>query len=463
MGRRFFTKEGGVKRASLCLALVSVCMMVMGLNGCSHSDDSGAIFIALGDSYANGAQSGRVNHTTQIHGYPQVIADQMSAVIDMPWGNPLLDIEGRRLDAAQLPYNLGVSGATVQSLLTEKTGPGSDLNELMRPIPLESGDAVTQLEAAEYVSGLHSEKTLKIITLFIGGNDLLGAVIAGGGSELTEVQITAFLNDETKGHDLASVRRNLTTIVHRLTAIPNSHVFIATLPSVAAIAGLFSGDDIEKLATYTTPQVTALAPGESMGFGPLTGLGGLLASDDATLNAAIDGVLAAGGNDAFSLSASERALIDARTVAINDHIRQLATDHPRVHLVAMQGFFASVFDGGVVVQGTPISRSYGGGLFSLDGFHPSHTGYALIADEFIKAINGESLIREIPRVDLATIQAGDPYHDRDGDGYLPGPSDSTTIDPNFISFMDCDDTDASIAAPFPSLGMTGRCAGVAGP
>ncbi len=90
--------------------------------------------------------------------------------------------------------------------------------------------------------------------------------------------------------NLASVTTNLTTIIDRLIEIPNSHVFVSSLPSVAGIAGLFSNEDIEKMAVYENPQVTALADGEFMGFVPvggfgvLPGLGGALAADDATLS-----------------------------------------------------------------------------------------------------------------------------------------------------------------------------------
>ena len=55
-----------------------------------------------------------------------------------------------------------------------------------------------------------------------------------------------------------------------------------------------------------------------------------------------------------------------------------------------------------------IDNTYLGGLFSLDGIHPTRTGQAVIANAFIDAINtrfGES----IPRVDIATVAASDPF------------------------------------------------------
>jgi hypothetical protein len=59
-------------------------------------------------------------------------------------------------------------------------------------------------------------------------------------------------------------------------------------------------------------------------------------------------------------------------------------------------------------DGAPdITTRYLGGMFSLDGIHPTRTGNALIANAFIDAINarfGEG----IPRVDVARVAAHDP-------------------------------------------------------
>ncbi len=54
-----------------------------------------------------------------------------------------------------------------------------------------------------------------------------------------------------------------------------------------------------------------------------------------------------------------------------------------------------------------LTTRYLGGIFSLDGIHPTRTGNALIANAFIDAINarfGES----IPRVDVVRVAAHDP-------------------------------------------------------
>lgn len=474
--------------------LFSVLAMIM-IAGCGNNDTTTkpktkVALINLGDSYANGVQSGggNVNQYTQVNSYPQIIANQMENAFDLAWGNPLVNLSAddysiiadhitsgefaelvaewsgylkHRVDDSFLPYNVGVDGATVQSLLTETSDDWYYINELMKPIPTLVGHAVTQLEAAEYVASQQDESTPKIITILIGGNDILGTVNAGGGTQLTAAAINAFFADTVNGHDLTSVTTNLTTIIDRLKVIPNSHIFISNLPSVTGIAGLFSNEDIERLATYSNPHVTALAEGEYMGFGPFTYLSGALAADDATLNATIPAILAQGGNDAFSLTSAEADLIKTRTNEINAVINGLVAANDNVYLVDIVSFFDQVIAGDVSVGGTTILRSYGGGMFSLDGFHPSHTGYALIADVFIDAINDSGVLSSatIPSPDLASIHSRDPYYDKDGDGYFAGYFFPffPIFNPMFNSFEDCNDYDATVAAPFPASGTSGSC------
>ena len=55
----------------------------------------------------------------------------------------------------------------------------------------------------------------------------------------------------------------------------------------------------------------------------------------------------------------------------------------------MNLFFKSL-QSGIVFNGVDYSTQYlTGGAFSLDGVHPNARGYALIANEFIRAINAK--------------------------------------------------------------------------
>jgi lysophospholipase L1-like esterase len=59
-------------------------------------------------------------------------------------------------------------------------------------------------------------------------------------------------------------------------------------------------------------------------------------------------------------------------------------------------------------QGDLASLQYGGGFFSLDGLHPSNTGYAVIANLFIGAFDTKYGLT-IPPANIHAIYATDPY------------------------------------------------------
>jgi len=413
------------------------------------------VLINLGDSLTNGTQSGmsNVHEDTQVHGYAEILAEQIRQVDDLTWANPLLEMDPAtriktRKDESFIPYNLGVDGATTKSLIEEKTGTGNALlDELMKPVPSEEG-AVSQLEAAEYVASLHPEK-LKIFVLLIGNNDVLGTIIRGGGTLITQENISDFLSDTEAGHDLDSVKDGLKEITDRLTAISHSHIFIATLPCMTCTAFTFNEDDIESLARFSA-DITVLESEQSVGFGPFIGLPcdvttsitRALDSDETTLNAVVSGTV--GLSDGNSLSSEEAALIDDRVDAINAYIESLADDNSDVTLVDVYGYLNSVVNGEFSIGDDVLSRTLGGGFFSLDGIHLSHTGYAGVANKIIKKLNDAGLGLDVPLADLEAIWENEPYRDYDGDGFVPGPASPGVIDPTLVPFTDPDDNDDSI-------------------
>ena len=57
---------------------------------------------------------------------------------------------------------------------------------------------------------------------------------------------------------------------------------------------------------------------------------------------------------------------------------------------------------GITISGINFTSTFvSGGAFSLDGVHPSTRGYAIIANDFIKAINAK-YAANIPQVDVAS-------------------------------------------------------------
>jgi len=114
------------------------------------------------------------------------------------------------------------------------------------------------------------------------------------------------------------------------------------------------------------------------------------------------------------LNAAERAQVRAKVTAFNDQIAAAIADTERARgvTIAPVDLFTAldqVGANGVDLNGDGVpdlTTRYLGGIFSLDGIHPTRTGNALVANAFIDAINarfGES----VPHVDVARVAAHD--------------------------------------------------------
>jgi lysophospholipase L1-like esterase len=115
------------------------------------------------------------------------------------------------------------------------------------------------------------------------------------------------------------------------------------------------------------------------------------------------------------LDAAERAQVRATVDGFNAEIAAAVADTSAARgvaivLVDLARQFDEIGTRGVDLDGdgtADLTARYLGGLFSLDGIHPTRTGNALIANAFIDAINAR-FGDGIRRVNLARIAAHDP-------------------------------------------------------
>ena len=91
--------------------------------------------------------------------------------------------------------------------------------------------------------------------------------------------------------------------------------------------------------------------------------------------------------DNTTLTADETAQVKTATTAYNAAIASIATSKG-LAFVNANALLAQVASGGISQNNFTVTSAFvTGGGFSLDGVHPSPRGYALIANEFLKAIN----------------------------------------------------------------------------
>jgi hypothetical protein len=115
------------------------------------------------------------------------------------------------------------------------------------------------------------------------------------------------------------------------------------------------------------------------------------------------------------LAADERAAIRATTASYNAEIAAAVADVAARRGVAIVLVDVAAASDRTAAEGLDVdgdgsadlTRDYLGGLFSLDGVHPTRTGHAIIANEFIAAINA-GFGERIPPANVARVARRDP-------------------------------------------------------
>jgi hypothetical protein len=110
--------------------------------------------------------------------------------------------------------------------------------------------------------------------------------------------------------------------------------------------------------------------------------------------------------DADVLTAAERVAVQSLISSYNQIIQQDVSAAGGT-LVDLHSYFATLASG-LTIDGQNATTAFLGGLFGLDGIHPTNTGYALLANQFIAAANA-AITLSIAPVDVDAVAKADPY------------------------------------------------------
>lgn len=410
-------------------------------------------FVVIGNSLAAGYQSGALFESAQQYSFGNLIAKQVNTKFEMPlYSDPgsggRMEIQALTATGAVIvnnpntgspinlsypaPYNnLGVPGALTYDVLFATNAdncasalfansPNPFFNLVLRN---QGANQLTQLQQA-----LSQSPTFAI--LWIGNNDVLGYATSGGASPAAPTDIATF-----------------TTLyggISQQLAAAGTKVVVANIPNVTTIPFLTTvGPVISQsvpwwqVAQLGVPGLVYQKSGETIGTGVADSLslltGAALVSLRGSAYASIIGQptgkfyrdfgfpqLPAGIDttkpfgfhpqnpwpNAFILDPDEISIAQQTTTAYNAAILNMANNFG-FGLVDIHTLFNTIrqsdFTGGYRVNGITFRTAYiTGGLFSLDGVHPTSQGHALIANEFIKVINSK-FNANIPAINVATI------------------------------------------------------------
>jgi lysophospholipase L1-like esterase len=339
-----------------------------------------------------------------VHGYANVVATQAGVSLNLPLlpppGYPQITIVQNfavvtnaipvaRLNTQQT-LDLAVPGFTVGALV--------GLQPSCNPNPFN----VIEVLAAEILNPtcstnpgpteLAEAASLKPTTaiLWIGSNDVLFTLLLG--TDPTDVPTFSFL------YHIAA-----TTM-----AQASGHLVIANVPDVTLTAYLTSVPKLAAILKLPVPVVEAVF--------------GLHADDMVTpfaflaiqaMGSTLTPLPDSGPQGPIVLRAARLAQIRAAVLAYNAVIANEAAANGAT-LVDIHSLVNNLAANGVEVDGQKLTTGFMGGLFSLDGVHPTNTGNAIIANEFIKTMN-RSLHADIDPVSIEEVAKTDPLIFRQGD------------------------------------------------
>ena len=188
----------------------------------------------------------------------------------------------------------------------------------------------------------------------------------------------------------------------QLTTMTPAHLVIGNIPDVTAVP-------------YLTPAALVLGEASQQSGLPTSVLSGILGivpgdlvnpNGTAQASAILLGQQKPPITDAGFLSAAEVVTVQAQVTAFNQVIAQSATAAGAT-LVDINALFKQVTQSGLTINGYTGTTAFLGGFFSLDGIHPTNTGYAVVANTFIDTMNS-SIKTTIPDASLSAVAAADP-------------------------------------------------------
>ncbi len=462
-----------MKKTTLFLTLL-VAAALLGASGCDRSTPEGPVaglggttfnkYVAIGNSITAGYQSNGLYQSAQVYSYSNLIAQQLKIAganlgsFEQPLysdpGTPdpvtgkasryeIISLAGPVIGPKGLapgapiniglarPYdNLGIPGAVIFDFLDTTSFAAKAVPPRSNPLFML---VLRQSALGKNILAQARALSPDLVTFWLGNNDVLGYATSGGVSPSSPTSSGVFAALYTQALD--SLR----------AALPNARIVLANIPDVRSIPFFNTvgpkmaasipaaywlryqkhGNsslslDSTKLVEANPPLITLTG----MTYAPLLGqpTGKFYRDKGMSIPAGIDTTKPFGFHpqnpwpDALVLDAGEQATAGAAVTAFNTTIATVAAAK-NAGLVDINGFFTNIKANGLVTTaGLKFTADYiSGGLFSLDGVHPSSRGAGTIANEFIKVINNK-YGTSIPLVDLSAIP-GIPAPVAKADGY----------------------------------------------
>lgn len=390
-------------------------------------------YVAVGNSITSGYADNALYYDGQLVSYANLLAGQFARIGGGEFKQPLIDptsvgigasggarlalgihtdcngisslspapiaasgdftIFGSNIYASKGPFNnMGVPGA--KSITTVYGGYGNPANGFGNYNPFFTRMASNPATASMLSDAMLQNPTF--FTLFIGSNDVLLYALAGGASDAItpsagaagvgfDASMDAIVATLTSGGAKGAIANvpDITSVPY-FTTVPYNGLVLTNQTDVNALNAAYSPLGITfQLGQNPFIIADASAPG---------GKRQITSSEYVLLSVPQDSLKCKHWGsvkaipDEYVLTASEISSIETAISNYNAKIKSLATANG-LAFVDVNKFLAQV-ETGITYNGINLNTSFvTGGAFSLDGVHLTPIGNAMLANEFIKAIN----------------------------------------------------------------------------
>jgi lysophospholipase L1-like esterase len=399
------------------IRVLGALLFLLALGGCIEGDepilvepDGGPLFeryVSLGNSVTAGFQSSGINLELQHDAYPALLAEKAGASFGIPelsmpgcppptaapLGPPISEVAcaARRLVPPRVVQNVAVPGATTGDL-TNPIGTGTILNTLIL-------GGRTQVAAM-----LDADPTL--VSVWIGNNDALSAVLTGDVSSLTSL-----------GDFQAKYDQIVDAIIE---SGAQDAILIGPVDASAIIPALQPGAYFWAVAQAPPPGLPPLAVSDNCAPFTATGQPNPGAFQNLVSFFGIAAQIAAGSvpvvvdcaaDAPFLLNVAERTEIAQRVGMYNAYIQQQAADNGWIYVDPASAFYGPALADpndtrrcqllptatdaasflAAVQASCPVdlAGNFFGSYFSYDGVHPSSSAHVAIADTLAQRLNAK--------------------------------------------------------------------------
>jgi len=399
-------------------------------------------YISVGNSLTAGYADGGLYLEGQQNSYPSIIAKQLQQVGGGTFTQPLFDPTQANGTGYQSLTGFDASGNPILTAVAANAVTGSAVIPGLGTVPIFAkysgsfdnygvpGIKLNDIDNAAYGNGnpyfarmlpgtvgTLNTKYIDFVTTgsytfftdWLGNNDALGYATSGGaGDVLTDKTVFTTKYNASIATLIAKGAKGALASIPDVTTIP----YFTTVTYAALLAGVQKSVPTVT-ALYISAAPSAPAPGTTYAARPAT------ASDLFVLTfptSLLGSTTAVAGNpypygldprdpieSKYVLDANEVATVKDYVNSYNGTIRSAAAANRLAYFDAFT-FLSGVKSNGLLINGVSLNSGYiSGGIFSLDGVHLTPRGYAIVANEFIKAINN-NYNSNIPLADVSSYR-----------------------------------------------------------